>query len=137
MAFGPSGEFGDALEAGLFVQAWRLEIVGRNPYPQGAPRSSLRDKGFKQLPAVAKAAISFVDPYQREFGDAGPGIAGGDPDDAPSLIPQGKGEGTVVVTTGQPSVVVMQTLLDGIKLVGRQIVLGPQARDHQIPPYQS
>jgi hypothetical protein len=31
----------------------------------------------------------------------------------------------------------MQALLDGIKLGGRQIVLGLQARDHQIPPYQS
>lgn len=137
MAFGPSGEFGDALETGLFVQARRLEVVGRNPYPQGAARSGLRDKGIKQLPAVAKAAISFVDPHQRELGDAGPGMTGGDPDDAPLLIPQGKGEGTVIVTTGQPSVVVMQTLLDGIKLGRRQIVLGPQARDHQIPPYQS
>ena len=137
MAFRPSGEFDDTLETGLFVQARCLEVVGRNPYPQGAARGGLRDKCIEQLPAVAKASIGFVDPHQRELGNAGPGITGGDPDDAPLPIPQGKDEGTVVVTAGQPPIVVMQALLDGIKLGGRQIVLGPQARGHQIPPYQS
>lgn len=137
MAFGPAGQFGNALEAGLFVQARYLEVVSRNPYPQGAARGGLGDEGIKQLPAVAKTAMRLVDPHQRELGNAGPGITGGDPDGAALLVSQGKDERTVVVTTGQPPIVVMQTLLDGIKLGGRQIVLGPQARGHQIPPYQS
>ncbi|WP_245431533.1 hypothetical protein [Mesorhizobium atlanticum] len=86
---------------------------------------------------MAKASIGPVDPHQRELGNPGPGITGGDPDGAPLLVSQGKDERTVVGTASQPPIVVMQTLLDGIKLGGRQIVLGPQARGHQIPPYQS
>lgn len=84
-----------------------------------------------------RASIGLVDPHQLELGDAGPGIAGGDPDGASFVIPQSKGEGTVVVTTGQPPVVVIETLLDDMKLGCRKIMLGLQARGHQIPPYQS
>lgn len=137
MAFGPSSEFGHTLEASFLVQAGCLEIVGRNPYPQRAARGCLRDKGIEQLPPVAKASIGLVDPHQLELGDAGPGIAGGDPDGVSFVIPQSKGEGTVVVTTGQPPVVVVETLLDDMKLGCRKIMLGLQARVHQIPPYQS
>lgn len=137
MAFGPSSEFGHTFEARLLVEARRLEVVRWDPDASHATRGRLGYERIKQLPAVAKTAMRLVDPHQRELGNAGPGVTGGDPDGAPLLIPQGKDEGTVVVTTGQPPIVVVQVLLDGIKLGGRQIVLGPQARDHQIPPYQS
>lgn len=137
MAFGPPGQFGHALEAGFFVQAWRLEVVGRNPYPQRAARGGLRDEGIEQLPAVAKASIGFVDPHQRDLGNAGPGITGSGPDGAPFIIPQGKDKTTVVATTGQPPVVGLETRLDGIEPGCRKIVLGLQAGDRQIPPYQS
>lgn len=137
MAFGPPGEFGHAFETGFFIQARRLELVGRNPYPQRAARGSFRDEGIEQLPAVAKASIGFVDPHQRELGNAGPGIAGGRPDGAALLIPQRKDESTVVATTGQPPVVVVETLLDGTKLGRSKVMLGLKARGRQIPPYQS
>ena len=112
MAFGPSGQLGHTLEPGLFVQARRLEVVGRNPYPQRAARGSLRDEGIEQLPAMAETSVGFVDPHQRELGNAGPGIAGSRSDGASFFIPQRKYEGMIVIARCDTPVVAVETFLD-------------------------
>ena len=112
MAFGPSGQLGYALEAGLLVQAGGLEVVRRNPYPQRAARGGLRDEGIEQLPAMAEAATGFVDPHQFEFGDPRPGIAGGNADRVSGLAPQREDEVVVVAPAGEAPVIAVEAFLN-------------------------
>lgn len=59
MAVGPTGEFGHTFKAGLFVEAWCLEVVCRDPYAPRASSGRLGDKSIKQLPAMADASAGF------------------------------------------------------------------------------
>ncbi len=137
MAFGPSRQFGHALEAGLFVKGRRLEVVCRHPDASNASRGSLGYEGIEQLAAVAKTSMSLIDPHQLQFGDSRPGITRGDADRASGCVPQQKDQATIIVAACQTPVVTIETFLDGIKFGRRKIMLGQQARNHQIPPYQS
>lgn len=137
MAFGPSGEFGHTLEASIFVQARRLKVVRRNPNPSRASSGCLGNEGIQQRLCMASAPMGFLDPHQFELGDPRPGIAGGNADGTAGLIAQRKDETPVVIAAGEKPVVAIEVFLDGVELGRRKIVLGLQARGHQIPPYQS
>ena len=137
MAFGPPGEFGHTLEAGLFVKVRRLEVVRRDPHAPRASSGRLGDKSIKQLPAMADTSAGFLDPHQFEFGDPRPGITGGDADRVSGIVPQCKDEAAVVTAACAKPVITVETLFDGVEVGPRKIVLGLQARGHQMPPYQS
>src|SRR6185312_8714764 len=133
MAFGPSFEFGHALEAGFFIHARRLEVIARDPNPTNASTACLGDKRIQQCTCAPASSVGFIDPHLLQFGNACPRIAGGDADDPSGFVADDKAQAPAVVSSGHSTIVLVETAFDRVDLIRRKVMLRFDLEVHFTP----
>ena len=130
MALGPVFKLGDTLEACLFIQSRRLEIVAGYPDPADTSTACLGDERLQQCARVTASSTGLVDPHLFQLGDVRPGMAGDGGDRLSGLIPDYEAQTSTIVSSGGPAVVLVKAFFDGVDLIRGEIVPGLDLKNH-------
>src|SRR6201992_2409862 len=134
VTLGPPFKFGDTLEACLFIQCRRLEVIARYPNLANASTSRFRDEGIQQCTRVTTFSMCLINPHLLELRSACPRIAGNDADHLSHIIANYKAQTLAVIASCCTGIVVVEAIFNCVDLIRREVMPGFYLNGHTVDP---